>query len=167
MTSIIVFYCIAAVVIISSLLVVTLKNLFHSALFLALSFVGIAGIYLFLGAEFLAAIQVLIYVGAIVTLIIFVIMLTARISDASIRQTNEQKFISFIVAMSIFILLSSIILKNGMARAGIKSGVNTADIGRELITTYGLPFEVISVVLLVALIGAIILSRGEKAAKDK
>lgn len=163
MMSIIVFYCIAAVVLISSLLAVTLKNLFHSALFLALSFVGIAGIYLFLGAEFLAAIQVLIYVGAIITLIIFVIMLTARISDASIRQTNEQKFISFIVAMSIFILLSSIILKNGMVRAGIKSNVKAADIGRELITTYGLPFEVISVVLLVALIGAIILSRKEKA----
>ena len=163
MMSIIVFYCIAAVVLISSLLAVTLKNMFHSALFLALSFVGIAGIYLFLGAEFLAAIQVLIYVGAIVTLIIFVIMLTARISDASIRQTNEQKFISFIVAMSIFILLSSIILKNGMVRAGIKSNVKTADIGRELITTYGLPFEVISVVLLIALIGAIILSRKEKA----
>ena len=162
MMSIIIFYCIAAVVLISSLLAVTLKNLFHSALFLALSLVGVAGIYLFLGAEFLAAIQVLIYVGAIVTLIIFVIMLTAKISDKSIRQTNQQKFISFIVAMSIFILLSSIILKKETAHNFIRENVKVSDIGRELITTYGLPFEVISVVLLIALIGAIVLSRKEK-----
>jgi len=162
MMSLVTFYCIAAVVLVSALLAVTLKNLFHSALFLALSLVGVAGIYLFLGAEFLAAIQVLIYVGAIVTLIIFVIMLTAKISDKSIRQTNQQKFISFIVAMSIFILLSSIILKKEIAPNFIRENVKVSDIGRELITTYGLPFEVISVVLLIALIGAIVLSRREK-----
>ena len=162
MMSLVTFYCIAAVVLVSALLAVTLKNLFHSALFLALSLVGVAGIYLFLGAEFLAAIQVLIYVGAIVTLIIFVIMLTAKISDKSIRQTNQQKFISFIVAMSIFILLSSIILKKEIVHTFIRENVKVSDIGRELITTYGLPFEVISVVLLIALIGAIILSRKEK-----
>ena len=160
--SLVTFYCIAAVVLVSALLAVTLKNLFHSALFLALSLVGVAGIYLFLGAEFLAAIQVLIYVGAIVTLIIFVIMLTARISDTSIRQTNQQKFISFIVALSIFILLSSIILKKEIVHTFIRENVKVSDIGRELITTYGLPFEVISVVLLIALIGAIVLSRREK-----
>ena len=162
MMSLVTFYCIAAVVLVSALLAVTLKNLFHSALFLALSLVGVAGIYLFLGAEFLAAIQVLIYVGAIVTLIIFVIMLTAKISDKSIRQTNQQKFISFIVAMSIFILLSSIILKKEIVHTFIRENVKVSDIGRELITTYGLPFEVISVVLLIALIGAIVLSRREK-----
>ena len=162
MMSIIIFYCIAAVVLISSLLAVTLKNLFHSALFLALSLVGVAGIYLFLGAEFLAAIQVLIYVGAIVTLIIFVIMLTARISDKSIRQTNQQKFISFIVAMSIFILLSSIILKKEIVHTFIRENVKVSDIGRELITTYGLPFEVISVVLLASLIGALYIARADK-----
>ena len=162
MMSLVTFYCIAAVVLVSALLAVTLKNLFHSALFLALSLVGVAGIYLFLGAEFLAAIQVLIYVGAIVTLIIFVIMLTAKISDKSIRQTNQQKFISFIVAMSIFILLSSIILKKEIVHTFIRENVKVSDIGRELITTYGLPFEVISVVLLIALIGAIVLSRKEK-----
>ena len=162
MMSLVTFYCIAAVVLVSALLAVTLKNLFHSALFLALSLVGVAGIYLFLGAEFLAAIQVLIYVGAIVTLIIFVIMLTAKISDTSIRQTNQQKFISFIVALSIFILLSSIILKKEIVHTFIRENVKVSDIGRELITTYGLPFEVISVVLLIALIGAIVLSRREK-----
>jgi NADH:ubiquinone oxidoreductase subunit 6 (subunit J) len=84
------FYLLAAVIVISGIMVVTLRNVFHSALMLVLTFFTVAGIYLMLNAEFLAAVQVLIYVGAITILILFAIMLTYQIQSKSIRQTNEQ-----------------------------------------------------------------------------
>jgi NADH-quinone oxidoreductase subunit J len=80
----------ATVILISGILVVTLRNVFHSALFLVLTFFAVAGIYLTLSAEFLAAVQVLIYVGAVTILILFAIMLTHQIESKSIRQVNEQ-----------------------------------------------------------------------------
>jgi len=84
------FYILAGVILISAFLVVTLRNVFHSALFLVLTFFTVAGIYLMLNAEFLAAVQVLIYVGAVTILILFAIMLTYQIQTQSVKQTNEQ-----------------------------------------------------------------------------
>ena len=99
------FYILAAIIVISAFLVVTLRNVFHSALFLVMAFFMVAGIYLMLNAEFLAAVQVLIYVGAVTILILFAIMLTHKIQSDSIKQTNEKVIPSAIISL-IFLSLA-------------------------------------------------------------
>ena len=94
-----VFYLLSLVIIISALMVVTLKNIFHCALFLILTLFMVAGVYILLSAEFLAAVQVLIYVGAVSVLIIFAIMLTSQLTSKKIIQTNEQATVAGLVAM--------------------------------------------------------------------
>jgi NADH-quinone oxidoreductase subunit J len=90
-------YILGAAILIAALLVVTLRNVFHSALFLVATFFFVAGIYLMLNAEFLAAVQILIYVGAVTILILFAIMLTHKIQSKSIRQVNEQVLPAMII----------------------------------------------------------------------
>jgi len=85
-TQVAVFYILSGLIVSSAFMVVTLKNIFHSLLLLILCFFSIAGIYILLSAEFVAAVQVLIYVGAITVLLIFAIMLTAQLYSPSIRQ---------------------------------------------------------------------------------
>lgn len=161
-----IFYILAVVVAVSALMVVTLKNVFHSALFLVLTLFSVAGIYLILEAEFLAAVQVLIYVGAITILMIFAIMLTYQITSKSIRQVNEQVGPAIIIVLlffglTIWTLVSTIWPNND----GSLPQNNTLELGRQLLSTYVIPFEVVSIVLLVALIGAIIISRQDKPSR--
>jgi NADH-quinone oxidoreductase subunit J len=157
------FYIIAAFLAISALMVVTLKNIFHSAIFLALTFFMVAGIYILLGAEFLAGVQVLIYVGAITILMIFAIMLTYQISNKSIRQVNEQRGAAFVIVVLFFVLaLWTVIKTNWQLSDARLPDQNILELGRQLLSTYVIPFEVVSIVLLVALIGAIIISRQDK-----
>lgn len=155
-----VFYLMAGIIIIFAILTVTLKNIFHSALSLIAVLLGVAAVYIYLEAEFLAMVQILIYVGAIMALIIFAIMLTLKISDKTLKQNNEQKLISFLIAASMAIFLISILLQIG---ANLKTTSfnppSLVDIGGELLTRYALPFEVISLILLAALIGAAVVSR--------
>jgi NADH:ubiquinone oxidoreductase subunit 6 (subunit J) len=105
------FYILGGIILICALMVVTLKNVFHSALFLVLAFFFVAGIYLMLSAEFLAAVQVLIYVGAITILILFAIMLTYQIQSASVRQVNEQVIPAVIIAGLFFVLASTALVR--------------------------------------------------------
>jgi len=155
-----IFYILAAIIIGSAVMVVSMKNIFHSALFLVLCFFSVAGIYVLLSAEFLAAVQVLIYVGAITILMIFAIMLTARLYSTKIKQSNEQVVPGFLIVGA---LLAATVLT--LSRTAWKLSTETPDmqstvsIGNLLLTTYVLPFEVVSVVLLTALIGAIIIAR--------
>ena len=93
-----IFYILGAAILIAAFMVVTLRNVFHSALFLVATFFFVAGIYLMLNAEFLAAVQILIYVGAVTILILFAIMLTHKIQSKSIRQINEQVLPAIIIA---------------------------------------------------------------------
>jgi NADH-quinone oxidoreductase subunit J len=155
-----IFYILAAIIIGSAVMVVSVKNIFHSALFLVLCFFSVAGIYVLLSAEFLAAVQVLIYVGAITVLMIFAIMLTARLYSAKIKQSNEQVIPGLIIVGA---LLASTIFTLSRTAWKLSSQVpetqSTVSIGNLLLTTYVLPFEVVSVVLLTALIGAIIIAR--------
>ena len=95
-----IFYLIALTGIIFAILSVTLKNMFHSALALIVMLLAVAAVYIYLDAEFLALVQVLIYVGAIMTLVIFAIMLTAEIYNKNIKRQNQQKLISLIIASS-------------------------------------------------------------------
>jgi NADH:ubiquinone oxidoreductase subunit 6 (subunit J) len=155
-----IFYILAAIIVCSAVLVVTLKNLFHSLLFLVLTFFSVAGIYVLLHAEFLAAVQVLIYVGAITVLLIFAIMMTAQIYSPVLRQSNQQ-VIPGIIVVGILLVITLIVLGNTTWRVSEKlpASQSVSLIGKSLLTTYVLPFEVVSVVLITALIGAIIIAR--------
>lgn len=162
LTAISIFYIIASVIVIFSLMTVTLKNIFHSALSLIVALLGIAAIYIYLEAEFLAVVQVLIYVGAIMTLIIFAIMLTLKISDKSLKQHNQQKLISFLIALGMGMILIFVFIQiDGQIKEVSFKSPTLINIGQELLTKYALPFEVISIILLTALIGAIVISRKE------
>lgn len=165
------FYVIAALSVIFALGVVTSRNIFHCAVYLALSLFCVAGVYLFLNAEFLAIVQVLIYVGAIVTLFLFAIMLTANIGDRSIRSTNRQVLVGGIIATMIAVLFISVIIgepwHGAAGQAGRQSLVQAQpltlqELGRSLMSAYALPFEVISLILLAALVGAIVIGRVKK-----
>ncbi len=161
-----VFCLLAFFIILSAILVVSLKNIFHSALFLIFALFGVAGIYVLLHAEFLAAVQVLIYVGAVAILMIFAIMLTTRIASADIKQTNEQAGVAAFVGLAF--LLAALYSIPGTAwnvpdPLPELPAENTLTLGKLLMTDYVLPFEVVSVILLAAMIGAIVLARREKS----
>ena len=155
-------YATLAGMILSAVGVVTVRNIFRCALLLGMTLFSIAGVYLLLGAEFIAAVQVLVYIGGILTLIIFAIMFTKNLTDKAIKQTNEQKWPAFIICLLILVVLVSSILKMPLPNHGAASIIiDTASIGRILFQHYVLAFEIVSVLLLVALIGAIILARRE------
>ena len=155
-----VFIILSIITLGAALAVVTSKNLFHSALFLILSFVGVAGLYILLEAGFLAAVQILVYVGAISILIIFAIMLTRRLMAKELVQRNAQWGISGLVAVLLFALLSFVLLRvNWPVVAGDVSPESISILGQELMSTYVAPFEVVSVLLLAALVGSIIIAR--------
>lgn len=167
MGNLITFYILAGIVVISAILVISLKNLVHCVVSLALMMLAIAGLYITLFAEFIAMVQVLIYVGAVVVLFLFLIMLTLRLTDKGIKQTNEQKGISFILAgLLLFLLITVLNRTNWNIAQEIEISDTTSKIGNLLLTTYVLPFELISVVLLACLIGAIVIARKEEDKKE-
>jgi NADH-quinone oxidoreductase subunit J len=143
-----------------ALIVVASRNLFHSALFLAISFLGVAGLYFLLEAEFIAGIQILIYVGAIVTLIIFAIMLSRDLMDRKARSFNRQWLAAALAAALIFVVLALALLRVPWPQLPTSyAPALTADVGKALVGDYVLPFEVISALLLVALVGSVIIAR--------
>ena len=156
------FFGLAGFTVAAALLVVVGRNMVHSAVALIFSFCGVAGIYVLLDAEFLAAVQVLIYVGGITILLLFAIMLTTRIA-ARVHVFNEQWLLGALIAAGITALLvyASVtgIQISGEAPLPVET---TPALGRLLLTTHVLPFEVASVLLLSAMVGAIILARREK-----
>src|SRR5579864_2913188 len=97
----ILFYAIGGVIVVSGFFTLTVRNLFHCALFLALTMFGVSGIFLYLNSEFLAAVQVLIYVGAVTVLVIFGIMLTRNVMDEKTRVMNKQVFLALLVAAAV------------------------------------------------------------------
>lgn len=158
----IIFYLLAFVIVASALAVVTLRNIFHCTLFLILCLFTIAGIYVLLHAEFVAVVQVLLYVGAVAILILFAIMLTSKLAGREVQMTNEQTFIgAFMALVLIFGLVWS--YSHSFFRISSDSipAQTTLEIGKQLMTTYVLPFELISALLLAALVGAIVIARQE------
>jgi NADH-quinone oxidoreductase subunit J len=144
----------------AALAVVTSKNLFHSALFLILSFVGVASLYVLLEAPFLAAVQILVYVGAIAILIVFAIMLTRRLMAKDLVQRNAQWGWSALGAVLLFVALGLILLQVNWPVVEAAVPKETISIlGQDLMGRYVMPFEVASVLLLVALVGSIIIAR--------
>jgi NADH:ubiquinone oxidoreductase subunit 6 (subunit J) len=157
-----IFYLLAAFVVWASAVVVLGKNIVRAAVALIFTFCGMAALYVLLDAEFLAAVQVLIYVGGITILLLFAIMLTSRISSATARVINDQALLSAIAAAGILVGLVYAAVRGIPALSGPpRLPETTPFLGRALLTTYALPFEVVSILLLAGMVGAIILARKE------
>ena len=155
------FYSLALLTVASALAVVLHRNTVHSSLFLGLSLAGVAGIYASLGADFLFGAQIMVYVSGIAVLVMFVVMLLGRASDLHLRQVNERWMAALLVcAVAAVGLFKVARLHAGtVVTAAAKPG--THDIGRLFLGEWILPFELISLVLLAALLGAIFFSKKE------
>jgi NADH-quinone oxidoreductase subunit J len=154
------FWVIAVVMITAAMNVVTSRNVVRAALSLVIVLAGVAGQYILLAAEFTAVVQVLVYIGAVVVLFLFGIMLTrARIGHES-DLDNSNRAPAFIVSIALFVLLVALI-SSAFGGVHIASGAptTTGQIGDAIFSTYLVPFEVASVLLLAALVGAIVLAR--------
>jgi NADH-quinone oxidoreductase subunit J len=154
------FYLFALITIISAFFVVFLENIMRAVFSLLFTLFGVAGLFLFLHADFLAATQVLIYVGGVLVLLLFGIMLTQRMVEGDIR-TGRIQFIPTMIAIGIlFSLLMFVIFQtpwNIQGPANFQE--TTSEIGTLLMTEWILPFEVASILLLAALIGAVSIAR--------
>ena len=149
-----------ALLIASAFWVVFSPSLIHSAVSLMFTLFSTAGLYVFLYADFLAATQVVIYVGGILVLIIFGVMLTNRIEESSIASSSKYQFLGGMCALAIFVMLIGVIFNTSWHTGKEYVSENSvALIGKMLLTQYLLPFEIASVLLLAALIGAALLSR--------
>lgn len=160
------FGAIALVILGSAILVATLRNIFHCLLFLALSFLGVAGVYLLLSADFLAAVQVLVYIGAITVLMMFALMMTHRVMTSELSQSLTQWWLAPLpITLGIFAILFRVYVRHG-GQAVVDTKAlpvpTTGIIGQALLTRYMLPFELASILLLVAMVGAIILAKEDK-----
>ena len=146
----------------AGLAVVIGKNLFHSVLWLALALVTTAGIFLTLDAEFLAAVQILLYAGGVVTVVVFAIVVTERLVGERLAHTSRQLSAGLLVTGGLLVLLV-----RAIARAQISlqkpelTGDLTREIGTSLLTRYALPFELLAVLLVVGLLGASYFARPE------
>jgi len=144
--------------------VVLLSNIVYSAFLLAGVFISIAGMYLLLNADFVATAQVLIYVGAVNVLILFAIMLVNKREDfAPMRNAWVRPTLTAIVSVGLFVLLSTMVLATPWALStGVTPGNSSiVSIGQHFFSDFLLPFELASVLLLMAMIGAIVLARRE------
>ena len=156
------FYVIAAPMVFGAIRVVTCKNLVHAALWLVLVLAGVAGQYILLAAEFVAITQVLVYLGAIVVLFLFGIMLTRAKTgtDSDLDHTGPKRVGAAVLGLLLFALMGYALWDGFRDKEfGQITVQRTAEVSDTIFSTYLLPFEVISVLLLAALIGAIVLAR--------
>ena len=156
------FWCLSTVLVGSALAVVLSRNLFHAVLWLALALTGTAGIFLLLNAEFLAAVQLLLYAGGIVTIVVFAIVVTERLVGDRISQTSRRLTGGSIVCLALLALVVSAIARQPLATARPALAENlTKTIGETVLTRFVLPFELLAVLMLAALLGAIYFARVE------
>ena len=160
----VIFYIFALIIVVSTVTVVVTKNILHSAFALFMTLFGVAAIYVLLYADFIAITQILVYIGGILVLIIFGIMLTNKITDAELKTKNLS-----VVPAAIFVIIFTALLIFVMVTTQWKvavtpqvTEVTVGKIGTLLLTDYLLPFEIASIILLIALIGAAMYSRKEK-----
>ena len=160
-----VFMGVALLTVVGALIVVLARNLFHNALGLVLTFFGVAAIYALLEAEFVAVSQVLIYIGAISTLIAFAIMLTRGMMYGPTSQRNRQSGTAAIIALLLFVVLVGLLTHIPWLQTGeaIQDGEAIIGLlGRAFVNDYVVAFELLALLLLVALAGAIVLARDRK-----
>ena len=175
----VIFMLVSALIIGSAVMVVATRNVIHSALWLIASFFGVGALYLLLEAEFAAAIQVLVYVGAVSILMLFAIMLTRHITGEGERQYYPRWWLSLGVCLLLFgaVLVPTLAGQpwntitpqpNPVTIPGQPTGIAGAlEIGQAFMREYLIPFEVASVLLLVALVGAIVIAYEERSRRRR
>jgi NADH-quinone oxidoreductase subunit J len=163
------FYLFAGLAVASAVLTVTRRNAVHSAIFLITSLLATAGIFLQLRAEFLFIVQIILYVGGIMVLFVFVIMLVNL--DVAVRQIQfaRQKWVALVIALALAAQVGLMFWSSGkmpgqglpvqVAAAADKLPLNSETVAHRLFEFYLLPFEIASVLLLVAMIGAVVMAK--------
>ena len=156
------FWVLAAVLLASSLGTVLAPNLFHAVLFLAVALVATGGVFLLLDAPFLFGVQLLLYAGGVVTILVFAIMLTERIVGQRIAQTSRHLVNGLLVSAAVLVaILGFLARRPGDPAAPAAAGDATAAIGMALVGRFAGPFELLAVLLVAALLGALYLARTE------
>lgn len=158
----VVFVLVSLLAILSSVLVITCKNTLHSALFMILAFVSSAILYLLLGCQFLAMLQVIVYAGAVMMLIIFVIMMLDLKKEEQLKRKVTKTKIAGVIVSLLFMLMLILMMALNSIKGKVGSLTSIGDaktIGSLLFTQFLLPFEVASVLLLAAMVGAVMLSK--------
>jgi NADH-quinone oxidoreductase subunit J len=158
------FAILAAAMALSALRVVTTKNMVHAALYLTVVLGGVAGIYILLAAEFVATVQILVYIGAIIVLVLFGLFLTRAPIGKTQALDNDQRGWAVLVSVLLFGGLG-IVLQRAFKGQHVHpqvigdQGSNTAAVGLSIFHDYVIPFEVASLLLLAALVGAVVIAR--------
>ncbi len=170
--SAIIFYIISVFILGTGLLAVTTRKIFRSAIWLLFSLIGIAALFFWMQLEFIAAVQIIVYVGGIVVLIIFSIFLTQRAGNKMPKPVRSRALIAALVVLAGFILSYTLIFQYNFQPAGNQPlNVNVSNIGNQLLSTtehgYVLPFEVVSILLLAAMIGCIVIATKSPATTGK
>lgn len=157
------FWVLAVLLVGSALAVVLTKNLFHSVLWLALALTGTAGVFLMLDAEFLAGVQILLYAGGVVTVVVFAIVVTERLVGTRLSHTSRSVWTGGVVAVAFLGLMLDALRRAPLSPIKIPMESDpTRLIGMDLMTRFLLPFELLAVLLLVSLLAASYLARPEE-----
>jgi len=157
-----VFGVLAVALVGSALAVVLTKNLFHAVLWLALSLTATAGVFLTLDAEFLAAVQVLLYAGGVITVVVFAIVVTERLVGERLSQTTGRLPGGALAALALFVTLALLISQAPtLGSAPLADGDITREIGNLVLTRFALAFELLAVLLLASLVAALYFARPE------
>lgn len=156
----VIFYALAAVAVLSAMVTAFSRNIVYSTFALFGSFAGVAGIYILLGADFLFIIQIFIYIGGVLVVTIFAVMLTQGVADLNV----SNRMVGLIPGLTVMTLLGAVMLyavthTEWPHGAGAAPAPTTSGIGNAFLGPYMLPFEMASIVLLAALLGAIVISR--------
>ncbi len=165
------FYLLAAVVLVPAIFVVVTENLFHAGINLVACFIGVAGIYVTLSSSFVAGMQVIVYAGAIAVILLFAFMLTHNLMtpepDSTAFQVGPAAGVSILLAC----LFLGVIENSGWAVGSVTEeklaqATSISGLGEQFLTIYLLPFELISLLLLVTLVGAIVIARKEEGSRE-
>jgi NADH-quinone oxidoreductase subunit J len=159
----IIFYILSAFILGTGMLAVTTRKLFRAAIWLLFCLMGIAGLYFWMHVEFIAAVQIIVYVGGIVVLIIFSIFLTQKSGSEMPKPIRSRQLFSVLAVLFGFALTYLLIYQNGFIQINDKPfPVEVSDIGMQMLSTtehgYILPFEVVSMLLLAAMVGCIVIA---------
>ncbi len=157
----VIFGAISAAMALAAIRVVTTKNVVHAALHLVVVLAGVAAIYILLAAEFTAVVQVLVYIGAIVVLFLFGIMLTRAPIGITSDLDNDQRGLALVVSLFLLGVLGAVLDDAyGSTKLATDTAIQTTgDVGTSIFQDYVIPFEVVSILLLAALIGAVVIAR--------
>ncbi len=155
------FTIIAVVAVVAALKLVTTSNVVHAALYLVVVLSAVAATYILLAAEFIASVQVMVYIGAVMVLLLFGVMLTRAQIGRDAELDHERRWISALIGSLLFVVMTaSIVDYYGDTELLLEGGVQrTAQVSDSVFSTYIVPFEAISILLLAALIGAIVVAR--------